>query len=379
MLARPGKRKIIHLDLVAFCAQVEQQESPALRGQPLVLGPAPYGKGVVADASFEARAHGVHPGMPIKTALQLCPPAVRLDADYAKYRRVAARLHALCLEYTDLVEVVGLDEVYLDATYNKPEIPFGARVAKILQGEIRRQLGLRAAAGLAANKYLAKLASAQAQVGTLVAVDPEGLADFLRDLPVSLIPGVGKIIRSRLDDLGLQTIGQLTVLSRQSLIAQLGLRGAHLWRCAHGQDDDPVIPERTPTQLDQEYAFTAAIYDMEEIIDTLRQLAQPLSARLRRRGLQGRSIAVRMRYADGRSATPTRALTIGIDAADAILRHAQTLLEKTQVQQWGVRSVALELSCFGEEPAEQLDLFEKPSGAQNSNGGPNRSRRCKPD
>ena len=358
MLARSSSRKIIHLDLVAFCAQVEQREAPALAGQPLVIGPAPYGKGAVVDASFEARAHGIHPGMPVKAALQLCPPAVRLDADYSKYRRIAARLHALCLEYTDLVEVVGLDEAFLDVTYNKPDIPFGARVAKMLLGDIRRQLGLTAACGLAPNKYLSKLASKQGEPDGLVAVAPDGLADFLRDLPVGLIPGVGKVIRSRLQSMELHTIGQLAGHSRQGLVGQLGSRGAYLWRCAHGQDDDPVVPERAPNQLDQVHSFATATYDKGEIQDVLRQLAQTLGARLRRRGLQGRTITLQVRYADGRTDNPTEKLAVGVDTAAPILRCAQTLLGVTKADQWGLRHIGLGVSGFVEQPVEQLDLFD---------------------
>ena len=352
-----GHRKIIHVDMDAFYASVEQRDNPGLKGQPVVVGGDPRERGVVAAASYEARSFGIRSAMAMKTALRLCPQVVRLPADFDKYRQVSGQLHVLFHEYTDLVEPVALDEAYLDVTFNKPDIPFGSRVAKLLKADIRRELRLTASAGVAPNKFLAKVASDQDKPDGLVVVLPEEVENFLRDLPIGRVPGIGQVTRQRLEEMEVHTIGQLADLPRGQLISRFGKRGSRFWDLARGRDDDPVTPERDPKQISQETTFSADVYQTDEMRDTLRQLAAELSARLRRRGLKGRIVTLKARYPDFRTVTRSHSLHAFVDQADIILEQSLMLLARTEAAQRGVRLLGIGLSGFEDEAVEQLDLF----------------------
>jgi DNA polymerase IV len=352
-----GHRKIIHLDMDAFYASVEQRDDPGLIGQPVVVGGDPQQRGVVAAASYEARSFGIRSALPMKTALRLCPQAVRVPPNFDKYRQVSAQIHAIFHEYTDLVEPVALDEAYLDVTFNKPDIPFGSRVAKLLKADIRRELDLTASAGVAPNKFLAKIASDLEKPDGLVVVLPEEVEKFLHELPIQRIPGVGKATQQRLEGIDIHTIGELAAFDRTILARNFGKRGARFWELAHGRDDTQVIPEREPKQVSQETTFPTDVYDPEEMRDALRQLAGELSARARRRDLKGHTVVLKVRYPDFQTLTRSHSLNAFIDRATPILEQAFQLIERTEAYQRGVRLLGIGLTGFEEEQVEQLDLF----------------------
>jgi len=341
----------------AFYASVEQRDHPELIGKPVLVGGDPRQRGAVASASCEASRYGIHPAMSMKAALRLCPQATRISPDFDKYRRIREQLHSLFHEYTDLIEPVAQEEAYLDVTYNKLDIPFGARVAKLIKADIRRELRLTASVGAAPNKFLARTASALAKPDGLLVVLPGEEETFLRDLPVALLPGVGKATRQHLEEMQICTLGQLADRSRAELISRLGNRGSRFWELARGRDDEPVAPEHAPRQISRQTTFPADVYRTDEMRDVLRQLAGELSARIRRRGLRGRIVTLQVRYSDFRTVTRSQALTHFIDQAACILEEALQLLERTEARQRGVRLLGVGLSGFGEEPAEQLDLF----------------------
>jgi len=353
-------RKIIHVDMDAFYASVEQRDDPQLRGQPVVVGGRPEERGVVAAASYEARQFGVHSAMPMKTALRLCPRAIRVASNFDKYRRVSAQIHAVFQEYTDLIEPLSLDEAYLDVTYNKLDIPFGARVAKMIKGDIRRELNLTASAGVASNKFLAKIASDLEKPDGLVVVLPDQIVDFLKDLPVGKIPGVGQVTRTRLEELNLHTIGDLAAFERTEMTRLFDKRGSHLWRLANGEDDEPVTAERDPKQVSQETTFPTDLYDSGEMHDVLRELADELSGRVRRRKIKGRVVTLKVRYPDFQTVTRSQTMPFHIDRAAPILQQALQLLERTEADERGVRLLGLGLAGFEEEQTKQLDLFAAP-------------------
>jgi len=299
--------------------------------------------------------------MSMKAALRLCPQAVHLSPDFPKYRRISAQLRPLFREYTDLIEPVALDEAYLDVTYNKLDIPFGSRVAKMLKSDIRRELNLTASAGVAPNKFLAKIASDLDKPDGLVVVLPEEVEEFLRDLPASRIPGVGEVTRRGLEEMQVHTIGQLAAVSRAELIRRFGRRGARFWELAHGRDDEPVTPESEPRQISQETTFPTDVYTPSEMRDALRELARELSGRARRRGLKGRTVTLKVRYPDFQTVTRSQSLHVFVDQAAPILEQVLHLLERTEAYQRGVRLLGIGLSGFEDEPVEQLDLF---SGAE---------------
>ena len=350
-------RKIIHVDMDAFYAAVEQRDNPALQGRPVVVGGDPRERSVVAAASYEARRFGVHSAMPMKTALRLCPQAVRVSPDFDKYRRVSGEIHAIFHEYTDLVEPVAFDEAYLDVTYNKQGIPFGHRTARMLKAEIRHQLHLTASAGVAPNKFLAKIASDLKKPDGLVVVMPDQVQEFLRPLPVEKIPGVGQVTRQHLLELGVNTIGELADLPLLGLVRRFGKRGAYLWELAQGRDDSPVDPSWEPQQLSQETTFAVDVYEREEMRLALKELADELSGRLRRRRLRGRSVTLKVRYPDFQTITRSQTQHTYLDQAEAIMERAMELLERTEAEDRGVRLLGVGVSGFEEEEVVQLDLF----------------------
>jgi DNA polymerase-4 len=350
-------RKIIHVDMDAFYAAVEQRDNPSFQGRPVVVGGDPRERSVVAAASYEARRFGVHSAMPMKTALRLCPQAVRVPPDFDKYRRVSGQLHEIFREYTDLVEPVAFDEAYLDVTYNKQHIPFGHRAARMLKGQIRRQLQLTASAGVAPNKFLAKIASDLQKPDGLVVVMPDQVQEFLRPLPVEKIPGVGQVTRQHLLEWGVGTIGELAALPLVDLVRRFGKRGAYLWELAQGRDDSPVDPAWEPQQLSQETTFAADVYEREEMRAALKELAEELGGRLRRRQLRGRSVTLKVRYPDFQTITRSQTQHGYLDQGEAILERAMELLERTEAEARGVRLLGVGVSGFEEEKMVQLDLF----------------------
>jgi DNA polymerase-4 len=268
-----------------------------------------------------------------------------------------AGLLSLLCEYTDLVEFTAADAVCLDVTYNTFDIPFGARVAKMIKGDIKRQLGLGVSVGLGPTKFLAKLAMASARPDGLTVVLPEQVGEFLVDQPIDQLPGVGEITRQRLAAMGIERIGQLARLPQDDLVRRFGQRGNQLWLLAQGRDDDPVAPAERPGQISEQIAFDAPIYGREEMHDALRELATALSGRLRRRALRGRLVVIEVHYPDFSTTTRTLRLPDFTDRSQALLETAIELLRHTEAHPTGVRQLGIGLGGFAGEAVEQLDLF----------------------
>ena len=252
-----------------------------------------------------------------------------MSADFAKYRSVSNELHAIFEGYTDLVEPVSLDEAYLDVTHNKLDIPFGHRVAKMIKADIKRHLQLTASAGLGPNKFLAKIASDLDKPDGLVVVQPHEVGEFLRALPVEKIPGVGRVTRDRLHEFGVLTIGELSQVPADELSRRFGKRGRRLHHLATGSDDDPVTPDREAKQLSSETTFSTDVYDSVEMRRVLRELADGLSSRLRRRGLKGRIVTLKVRYPDFETVTRSQSQSFARDDADILLSSDCDLLTRT--------------------------------------------------
>ncbi len=362
-LPTTGHRKVIHVDMDAFYASVEQRDDLSLAGKPVVVGGDPSGRGVVAAASYEARVFGIHSAMPMKTALARCPHVIRVSGDFGKYREISQALHEIFSEYTDLIEPVALDEAYLDVTNNKLGVPLGHRVAKMLKSDIRRRIRLTASAGLAPNKYLAKVASDLRKPDGLVVVMPGQVDEFLRELPVGKIPGVGKVTEEKFMEMGVGTIGQLAQVGLKKLIDNFGKRGLYFHHRSLGRDDDPVSPRREPKQLSSETTFPEDVFSVEEMRATLQRLSEEVSARLQRRGLLGRIITVKVRYPDFETVTRSRTHATGLCDGKVVADLAVELLQRSQALHRGVRLLGVGVSSFTvTKPASsQLDLFEIPA------------------
>ena len=265
-------RKIVHVDMDAFYASVEQRDDPGLRGKPVVV--AWKGKrSVVCAASYEARKFGVRSAMPALTAERLCPQAIFLPPDFVRYKAVSRAVREILKRHTDLIEPLSLDEAYLDVTENKTGLPTATKVAIAIRRQIREELSLTASAGVAPNKFLAKIASDWRKPDGLFVIQPKDLDTFLPPLPVARIPGVGKVTEARLKEIGIQTVGDLRGFELTALEAQLGRYGARLYELARGIDLSPVVPDRPTKSISAEDTFERDI-PLSETEELIRQLAE---------------------------------------------------------------------------------------------------------
>src|SRR6201996_618997 len=245
------RRKIIHVDMDAFYASVEQRDSPELRGKPVVV--AWRGKrSVVCAASYEARRFGVRSAMAAKYAEHLCPQAVFVPPDFTRYRAVSRAVREIFLRHTDLIEPLSLDEAYLDVTENKTGLATATRVAKAIRQQIREELNLAASAGVAPNKFLAKIASDWKKPDGLFVIQPHEVQDFLLPLPVWRIPGVGKVTEQRMKEFGITTVGDIYAMELFALEYHFGRYGARLYELARGIDHNPVVANRVRKQISAE-------------------------------------------------------------------------------------------------------------------------------
>jgi DNA polymerase-4 len=342
----------------AFYASVEQLDNPSLRERPVVVGGTAEGRGVVAAASYEARAFGIRSALPMRTALRMCPHVIRVPTNFERYREVSRCIHEIFHEHTDLVEPVALDEAYLDVTWNKQDIPFGHRVARMIKADIRRRLQLTASAGVAPSKFVAKIASDLGKPDGLVTIMPNQVRAFLDPLPVQRIPGVGKVTGEQLSSIGVETISQLGQLGDVELARRFGRRGHYLFLRSQGIDDEAVTPERDPKQLSSETTFATDIFNTDEMRYAVQDLAQDVAGRLRRRGLQGRVVTLKARYPNFE--TVTRSLTGGLylNSAPPVFDIALKLLQRTDAERRGVRLLGVAVSGFADDDSTaQLDLF----------------------
>jgi DNA polymerase-4 len=288
----------------AFYAAVEQRDRPELRGRPVIVGAEPRGRGVVSAASYEARRYGVHSAMPIGEAYRRCPHGVYLPVDMAKYAGVSAEIMAILGEFTPLVEPLSLDEAFLDVTGSAALFGPPREIARTIKARIRGEVGLTASAGVAPNKFLAKVASDLEKPDGLVEVLPGKEAVFLRDLPIARLWGVGPTAEAGLADLGIRTIGQLADLPRARLETRLGKSfGAHLHDLAHGRDDRPVQPWEDPKSVGAEETFGRDTHDLTRLRATLLAQADRVASELRGLGLAGRTVTLKLRFADFQTVT----------------------------------------------------------------------------
>jgi len=349
-MAGGDTRKILHVDMDAFYASVEIRDDPSLAGRPVVVGGSPRSRGVVAAASYEARRFGIRSAMPCYQAWRLCPEAVFLPPDFAKYRKVSGQIHAIFRRYTDLVEPVGLDEAYLDVTVNKPGIRSATWVAREIKAAIRAETGLTASAGVATNKFLAKIASEERKPDGLFVIDPAEAPRFVAGLAVAKVPGIGRATLKVLADMGIETCGQLQQVPRAELLHRFGKRGDHFHRIARGVDDRPVNPHRLRKSVSVEDTFARDQDDPAWQRAKVGELVGGLEKRLRSAGVRGRTLTLKLRLADFSSFTRSCTLPAHTDEAAALLPHALRLLERSGFQGRSLRLLGVGLSNLDNAP-----------------------------
>jgi DNA polymerase IV len=294
-------RKIIHIDMDAFYASVEQRDEPELKGKPVIVGWAGE-RSVVCAASYEARKFGVHSAMPASRAKRLCPAGVWLTPNFDKYRTVSKQIRDIFERHTPLVEPLSLDEAYLDVTQELSGIPTATETAEAIRREIREETHLTASAGVAPNKFLAKIASDWRKPDGLFVIRPHQVERFLTPLPVRKIPGVGKATEAILHEMKIETVGDLREFSEADLLRRFGKWGTRLWELARGIDESPVEPSRKRKSWSSENTFAQDV-TREEAAAWITEQAQKLWESLEQRSMRGRTVTVKLRTPDFKTAT----------------------------------------------------------------------------
>ena len=339
----------------AFYASVEQRDRPALRGQPVAVGGQPDKRGVVAAASYEARAYGVRSAIPMARAVRLCPSLVIVRPDFTKYRSISAQIFELYRRVTPLVEPLSLDEAYLDVTENAWGEPLGMTVAKRLKEEIRRLTGLTASAGVAPNKFLAKIASGWQKPDGLTVIAPERVEQFLQGLPVDALWGVGPVTAGKLRARGIEKLVDVRDADPAMLRDAVGSLAEWLQQLARGIDDRPVVAEHEPKSSGSENTFEQDLTDRNEICDYVAEMAHDAASWLIRRALYARTVTLKVRYNDFTTITRSHTETATREE-EAIVARAIALLDRTDAGRRPVRllGVSVHNLTTGEAAAEEL-------------------------
>ena len=319
-------RRIIHADLDAFFVSVERVLNPSLVGKPVIVGGHPEGRGVVASASYEARAFGVKSAMPVATARRLCPQAIFIAGNFPNYREASRKFMAILADFSPFLEPGGLDEAYLDATGFESLYGTIYNMAFLIKKRVKSELGLPLSIGIASSKIVAKVASAASKPDGLLEIEAGKEAEFLAPLPAAKLPGVGKKTEAVLNGFGVKTIGDIAKTPETVLESRLGVYGGHLWRFAGGIDDRPVEAPGEAKSMSRETTFTVDTLDKDFLSSTLYQLTERVGADLRAHEKLARSVTLKLRYADFNTVTRSLTFKQGIDADQAIFNTGQKLL-----------------------------------------------------
>jgi DNA polymerase-4 len=350
-------RKIVHVDMDAFYASVEQRDDPALRGKPVVVAWR-GNRSVVCAASYEARRFGVRSAMPALRAERLCPGAIFIPPDFPRYRAVSRATREIFARHTDLIEPLSLDEAYLDVTENKTGLATATRVAKAIRQQIRDELQLTASAGVAPNKFLAKIASDWRKPDGLFVIQPEDVATFLPPLPVGRIPGVGKVTERLLKEVGVSTVGDLQAVDLESLEARFGRYGARLYELARGIDEHPVVPDRPTKSISAEDTFEHDI-PLSETGDLIRRLAEKVWLASRKDTRIPHTVVLKLKTSDFQILTRSHTSQAPPASAEELAAIALALRDRVGLDAARrFRLVGVGLSNFREAGLVQSALFE---------------------
>ncbi|HEX5474813.1 MAG TPA: DNA polymerase IV [Vicinamibacterales bacterium] len=351
----PRVRRILHVDMDAFYASVEQRDRPDLRGRPVAVGGDPGKRGVVAAASYEARAFGVRSAIPMARAVRLCPDLVIVKPDFARYRAASQAVFAIFRGVTPLVEPLSLDEAYLDVTENAWHEPLGRGVAQRLKKEIKNATGLTASAGVAPNKFLAKIASAWRKPDGLTVIAPERVERFLQTLPVDALWGVGPVTASRLRERGIERLVDVRAADPLTLREAVGSLADWLRRLADGVDDRPVEPNRATKSSGTENTYSEDLTRVEEMRTELEEMARDAAAWLARRTLLCRTVTIKVRYSDFTTITRSQSEPVATRDPDALVARAVALLDKTAAATRPVRLLGVSVHNLVDPAAAEPD------------------------
>ena len=330
-------RKIIHVDMDAFYASVEQRDDPYLRGKPVVVGGLPNTRGVVATCSYEARKYRIHSAMPSAIAKRKCPHAIFIRPNMDKYRSVSKQIMQIFLTFTDLVEPLALDEAYLDVTENKVGMTSATLIAKEIKRRIYSETKLTASAGVSYNKFLAKVASGYEKPNGLTVVTPENALTFIDAIPIGEFFGVGKVTEKKFLELGIKNGKDLRQLSEETLIREFQERGRVLYQNVRGIDKRKVNPNRKRKSLGRETTLQENLYDIRHMLPIIERLSENVSERLQANGLVAKCVVIKVKFADFTQRTRRVTLDHYTNDYDTIYSHAEQLLHESNLDGKGVR------------------------------------------
>ncbi|MGE9313399.1 DNA polymerase IV [Niabella sp. CJ426] len=362
MDAAKSHRKIIHIDMDAFYASVEQRDFPEYRGKPLVVGGLPEGRGgVVATASYEARKFGIRSAMPSKTAQRLCPQAIFVFPRFDAYKAVSIHIREIFHRYTDIIEPLSLDEAYLDVTSDKQNIGSALDIAKLIKQAIKNELELTASAGVSINKFVAKIASDINKPDGLTFIGPSRIEQFMEGLAVEKFYGVGKVTATRMKAMGLHTGADLKKLSETEMIQYFGKPGKFYYQIVRGIDNREVQPHRETKSVSVEDTYQEDLVDRETMVPELSILTERLAKRLQRSGLRGKTVTVKFKFHDFTLITRSLSVPGFINETEEIQQAVVIILNNAPVDGKRIRLLGVGLSNFEKdkdgEDEMQLKLF----------------------
>ncbi len=367
VLMMMDERKIIHIDMDAFYPSVEILDNPELKGLPIIVGGKPNSRGVVASASYEARKFGVHSAMACSAAYRLCPQAIFLPSRMSRYRDISIQIHAVFREYTDLIEPISLDEAWLDVTENFQQIPSATWVAQKIKQQIKTEVRLTCSAGVSFNKFLAKIASDEQKPDGLFVITPQTASQFLKNLEVRKIPGVGKVTQVKLKKLGIEYGYQLQEKSEPFLVRHFGKMGTYLFHIIRGRDSRPVVAHRERKSISVENTFAADLLYGRELLEELQDLCRNLLKRMQKKTLiTGRTLTLKVKFHDFKQITRCISQNHDYQTSDEIFECTTEKLRhvcQSEFPRKPIRLLGVGISSFSKEGLQdhdqtQLDLFQ---------------------
>ncbi|HHY12580.1 MAG TPA: DNA polymerase IV [Firmicutes bacterium] len=350
----PGNRCVVHIDADAFFASVEQRDNPELKGKPVIIGHDPQSRGVVSTCSYEARAYGVRSAMPVFQAYRLCPNGIFVKPRMKRYQEVSGAMFDIFEKYSPVIEKLSIDEAFIDSTGEN-----GVAMASSIRRHVKQELGITVSAGVSYCKYLAKLASDSCKPDGLKRIAKGEAQGFLDRLPVSCLPGIGPKTQSRLDSLGISTVGALRQMPENWFARVFGKTARRFQNMCNGIDNDPVIPWREVKSISEETTFDKDIADTDSLRGHLAALAQNVAFRLRKAQLKCRTVGVKIRFSDFSTITREHTMPEPVSSDAEIFSQAKTLLEAA-VPEKPVRLLGVIAKGLVPKNTRQASLFEPP-------------------